>query len=143
MFNYTLGGLGQIGKAYGPGIMSLGRNLPGPLARCIQVGRLRSLDSDKHVGRLRTCQGKSGWQHKLGDAPGEDLPMAKQQQLYLRMTGEVAEVFERCRTHIIETKRAAGLDTKTSVSEVLRHALNCLDEKHRSGDRQRQPKRAV
>lgn len=69
--------------------------------------------------------------------------MAKREQVALRLTGELGELFDRCRQHIVEAKRNAGLDTATSVSEVLRNALLCLDEKHNRTSGARQPKRAV
>lgn len=69
--------------------------------------------------------------------------MAKRKQLCLHLNEEVTELFERCHSHIVEAKRSAGLDTTTSVAEVLKHAMHCLDEKHSITRPARPGKRAV
>lgn len=68
--------------------------------------------------------------------------MAKRKALYLHVSDDVEQLFEKCQAHIEHTKRNAGLDPTTSVAEVLRHALTVLDEKFEA-DKRRPGKRAM
>lgn len=56
--------------------------------------------------------------------------MAKDVQIAVRLSGEQFELFEACRLHLAGVKERAGLDPETSISEVLRHAMLCMAEKH-------------